>query len=152
MSRNDIAATGSGPTQEDEVLAALMQSAELQAKLVRMISVLTDLSENGLPGEDEKEFRDARNLSDFNSADGPLIFENRIKLEHVSKEFFSVDEAADYLCSTPTTIRGYVKRKRLQAHQVGRRLVFSKRDLDSFMRGQKCSSSWLDRSDRRTDR
>ena len=78
------------------------------------------------------------------------FFENRVQVEHVLKEYFDEGEAADYLRTAPETIRRYVRRKLLPFHQVGRRPVFSRADLDGFMQRQRRASQWPAGPERRT--
>ncbi len=78
------------------------------------------------------------------------FFENRVQVEHVLKEYFDKEEAADYLRTSPETIRRYARRKLLPFHQVGRRPVFSRADLDCFMRRQRRAPRWPAGPERRT--
>ena len=66
------------------------------------------------------------------------------KLIRVSQEAFNIEEAAEYLRTTPRTIRYYAKRAReLPYAKVGRQMVFLKKDLDSFLeRRRYVQSSW----------
>lgn len=78
------------------------------------------------------------------------FFENRVQVEHILKEYFDEEEAAEYLRASPETIRRYARRKLLPFHQVGRRPVFSRADLDAFMRRQRRALQWPSGPERRT--
>lgn len=149
MSRKDIAATTSGPAQDNEVLTALSTLADLMTRLLKTTEGIAEKLESGLPADRKKQLE--HGPPESRSVIDPLLFENRVQFEQVSKEYFTLDEAATYICTSSKTIQRYVQRRLLTAHRVGRRLVFSKEDLDKFMRGQKCGSAWLERSDRRTN-
>lgn len=62
------------------------------------------------------------------------------KLIRVSQETFNEEEAAQYLKVDKRTIRYYAKRLRqLPYSKVGRKLVFTKRELDRFLERKKVS-------------
>jgi excisionase family DNA binding protein len=51
----------------------------------------------------------------------------------INKPYLSVKEAAKMATLAPSTIRLYIRKGKLKAHKVGRRLVIAKGDLEAFL-------------------
>jgi excisionase family DNA binding protein len=52
----------------------------------------------------------------------------------INKPYLSVKEAAKMATLAPSTIRLYIRKGKLKAHKVGRRVLIAKTDLESFLR------------------
>lgn len=56
------------------------------------------------------------------------------------KKYFTLEEAADYLCLSPNTMRKWVaERKNLAYIKVGRRIIFDGQELENFIEKQTIS-------------
>jgi excisionase family DNA binding protein len=51
------------------------------------------------------------------------------------EQWLGLEQAAAYLCSTPEAVRALVKRGRIPYHKAGGRLLFSRREVDAWVRG-----------------
>ena len=51
-----------------------------------------------------------------------------------NKPYLSVKEAAKMATLAPSTIRLYIRKGKLKAHKVGRRVLIAKADLESFLK------------------
>ena len=56
------------------------------------------------------------------------------KPKRINKPYLSVKEAAKMATLAPSTIRLYIRKGKLKAHKVGRRVLIAKADLESFLR------------------
>jgi len=54
--------------------------------------------------------------------------------KRINKPYLSVKEAAKMATLAPSTIRLYIRKGKLKAHKVGRRVLIAKADLESFLR------------------
>ena len=66
----------------------------------------------------------------------------QVVLEAVTREqnvngWLDLDGAAEYLATTPESIRALVKRKVIPSHKVGGRRLFSPVELDTWVRGER---------------
>ncbi len=52
-------------------------------------------------------------------------------------EWFTIQEAADYLKVKPTTIRKYMRNNKLTAYRQGNIVRLKKSDLDNFLKPDK---------------
>jgi len=52
----------------------------------------------------------------------------------INKPYLSVKEAAKMATLAPSTIRLYIRKGKLKAHKVGRRVLIAKADLESFLK------------------
>jgi excisionase family DNA binding protein len=50
-----------------------------------------------------------------------------------SKPYLNVKQAAEMACLAPSTVRLYIRKGKLKAHNVGRRVVIARGDLDTFL-------------------
>jgi len=50
--------------------------------------------------------------------------------------YLTVKEAAEYSRLATSTVRLYIRKKRLVAHRVGRRVIIKREDLESFLEAQ----------------
>jgi excisionase family DNA binding protein len=48
-------------------------------------------------------------------------------------DFLNIDQAAHYLCISRFTVRAWVQQKKIPYYKVGRRVLFSKEDLNDFI-------------------
>jgi excisionase family DNA binding protein len=56
------------------------------------------------------------------------------KPRRINKPYLSVKEAAKIASLGPSTVRLYIRKGKLKAHKVGRRVIIEKADLESFLR------------------
>ncbi len=55
-------------------------------------------------------------------------------IEKMNKETFSIEEAAEYLKTTPETVEYYSKRQKQLSHvNLGGTLIFRRKDLEDFL-------------------
>ncbi len=55
-------------------------------------------------------------------------------VENLGKETFSLNEASDFLKTTPETVKYYSQRQKQLAHvNLGGTLIFRRKDLDEFL-------------------
>jgi excisionase family DNA binding protein len=52
----------------------------------------------------------------------------------VTNDKLSIAEAAPLLGVSPFTVRAWVRERRVPFYRLGRRIVFSRRELDDFLR------------------
>ena len=50
-----------------------------------------------------------------------------------AKPYLSVKEAAEFARLAPSTIRLYIRKGKLKAQKVGRRVIISRGDLEAFL-------------------
>jgi len=55
------------------------------------------------------------------------------KPTEVPKCYLTIKEAADFSRLGPSTIRLYIRKRELKAHQVGRRVIIKRTDLEGFL-------------------
>ncbi len=55
-------------------------------------------------------------------------------------EWFTIQEAADYLKVKPTTIRKYMRNSKLTAYRQGNIVRLKKNDLDNFLKPDKAKN------------
>jgi len=52
---------------------------------------------------------------------------------HTSKAYLTIKEAAELARISPSTIRLYVRKRKLRAQKVGRRVIIKRTDLERFL-------------------
>ncbi len=55
------------------------------------------------------------------------------KPTEMPKCYFTIEEAAKFSLLGPSTIRLYIHKRELKAHQVGRRVIIKRTDLEGFL-------------------
>jgi len=55
------------------------------------------------------------------------------KPTEIPKCYFTIEEAAKFSLLGPSTIRLYIRKRELKAHQVGRRVIIKRTDLEGFL-------------------
>ena len=55
------------------------------------------------------------------------------KLTEIPKCYLTIKEAADISRLGPSTIRLFIRKRELKAHQVGSRVIIKKTDLEGFL-------------------
>jgi len=55
------------------------------------------------------------------------------KPTEIPKCYFTIEEAAKFSLLGPSTIRLYIRKRELRAHQVGRRVIIKRTDLEGFL-------------------
>ncbi len=55
------------------------------------------------------------------------------KPTEIPKCYFTIKEAATFSLLGPSTIRLYIRKRELKAHQVGRRVIIKRTDLEGFL-------------------
>ena len=55
------------------------------------------------------------------------------KHTEIPKCYFTIEEAAKFSLLGPSTIRLYIRKRELKAHQVGRRIIIKRTDLEGFL-------------------
>ncbi len=51
----------------------------------------------------------------------------------IPKCYFTIEEAATFSLLGSSTIRLYIRKRELKAHQVGRRIIIKRTDLEGFL-------------------
>ncbi len=55
------------------------------------------------------------------------------KPTEIPKCYFTIEEAAKFSLLGPSTIRLYIRKRELKAHQVGRRVIIKRTDLERVL-------------------
>lgn len=59
--------------------------------------------------------------------------DTRSGIPDATKTYLTVKQAAELSRLGPSTIRLYIRKRQLKAHQVGRRVIIQRADLESFL-------------------
>ena len=54
-------------------------------------------------------------------------------LINMHKPYLTIKEAAKFSCLGPSTIRLFIRKRELKAHQVGSRVIIKRTDLEGFL-------------------